>query len=146
MRLFEKINQQAMTWVKDMMEALPTADENKAIRALRAGLQALRDRLTTEEVAQLSAQLPLLVRGMFFEGWDPTDKPLRLRHKAEFLALVQEKCAPRTDIPADDIVAALFRVLAKNVSSGEVTQIVLSLPKDLLAVVVGERAEYAETS
>lgn len=145
MRLFEKINQQAMTWVKDMMEALPTADENKAIRALRAGLQALRDRLTTEEVAQLSAQLPLLIRGMFFEGWDPTDKPLRLRHKAEFLALVQEKCAPRVDIPADDIVAALFRVLAKHVSSGEVTQIVLSLPKDLLSVVVGERAEHAET-
>jgi uncharacterized protein (DUF2267 family) len=44
-----------------------------------------------EEAAQLSGQLPLLIRGLYFEGWDPTGKPLRIRHREDFLVLVREK-------------------------------------------------------
>src|SRR4051794_23126838 len=109
MNLFATVNQQATIWVKQMMAELRTDDPHRALHALRAGLHALRDRLSVDEAAQLSAQLPVLVRGIFFEGWDPTGKPLRIRHRAEFLALVREKYAPRDDLPADDIMVALFR-------------------------------------
>jgi uncharacterized protein (DUF2267 family) len=135
--LFEKINQQAIVWIDDMMTELGTADPQKAMHALRAGLQALRDRLSVEEAAQLSAQMPLLIRGMFFEGWQPSGKPLRIRHEAEFLTLVRSYYAPREDAPASDIVAALFRVLASHISTGEITDVVLSLPKDLASVLDG---------
>jgi len=141
MRLFEKVNQQATLWVKDMMTALGTEDAHKALHALRAGLHALRDRLTVDEAAQLSAQLPLLVRGMFFESWVPAGKPLRIRHAEEFLALVREKYAPRTDAAADAIVHALFRVLGKHVSAGELSDIMLTLPEAITRVVAGQGSD-----
>jgi len=54
--------------------------------ALRATLHALRDRLPVEETAELAAQLPMLVRGVYYEGWDPTGKPVRERSLEGFLA------------------------------------------------------------
>ena len=146
MNLFNKVTQQATLWVKDMMEALPTTDPHKALHALRAGLQALRDRLSVNEAARFSAQLPLLMRGIFFEGWDPTGKPLRLRHRAEFLALVHEKYGPQTDVAAADLVAAMFRVLSKHVDAGEVTHIVLSLPEEVVEIIQGGPRDEDQSS
>jgi uncharacterized protein (DUF2267 family) len=136
MALFERMNQQAMTWVQDMMFELRSSDQDQALHALRAGLQALRDRLSVEEAAQLSAQMPLIVRGMFFEGWNPSNKPLRLRHAPEFLALVREKYAPRADLGADQIVVALFRVLSRHISRGEMADVMMSLPAEIVEAAV----------
>ncbi len=144
MHVFDRANQHAIVWVKDMMAALGTEDPRKGLHALRAGLHALRDRLSVDEAAQLSAQLPLVVRGVFFEGWHPSGKPLRIRRKADFLALVREKYAPRTDAAADDIVTALFRVLAQHITDGEITNVMLSLPEELVEVAEGRPQERAE--
>jgi uncharacterized protein (DUF2267 family) len=133
--LFAKANQQATLWVKEMMAELRTSDPHKALHALRAGLHALRDRLGVDEAAHISAQLPLLVRGIFFEGWDPSGKPLRLRHREEFLALVREKYRPREDLPADDLIRALFRLLARHVTSGELNDIIFSFPHEVAALI-----------
>lgn len=141
MDIFNKLNEPATHWLKDMMKELRTDDRHRAWHALRAGLHALRDRLTVEEAAQLSAQLPLLIRGLYFEGWDPTGKPMRIRHREDFLVLVREKYAPRTDTPAADVVRALFRVLEKHVSLGELTDIMLSLPTELVDLVRGVQGE-----
>jgi uncharacterized protein (DUF2267 family) len=140
MHVFDKATEHATLWIKDMMAELPTSDPKKALHALRAGLHALRDRLGVDEAAQLSAQLPLVVRGLFFEGWDPSGKPLRVRHREEFLALVRDKYAPRDDAPADDIMAALFRVLGRRVGMGELTNVVMTLPEELIGVVDGGRS------
>ncbi|HEY0712839.1 MAG TPA: DUF2267 domain-containing protein [Polyangia bacterium] len=134
MALFDRMNQRAMIWVQDMMTELRTVDADKAFHALRAGLQALRDRLSVEEAAQLAAQLPLIIRGVFFEGWDPTGKPTRVRHAEDFLALVRNNYEPRTDLAADDVVVALFRVLSRHVSEGELTDVMMSLPREIVAV------------
>jgi uncharacterized protein (DUF2267 family) len=143
MNVFEHVGQRSMIWVKDMMAELGTSDTRKALHALRAGLQALRDRLSVDEAAHLSAQMPLVIRGMFFEGWRPAGKPLKLRHKAEFLALVQERYAPRSDAHADQIVVALFHVLSRHISAGELSDMMLTLPEDIAAVVGGhERREH----
>jgi uncharacterized protein (DUF2267 family) len=139
MDLFGRAIEHSTTWVRDMMSALHTDDAHKALHALRAGLHALRDRLTVEEAAQLSAQLPLVVRGIFFEGWDPTGKPLRIRHRAEFLAFVREKCGSRDDVAADEIIAALFRVLERHVTQGELTDIMMGLPTELVQLTGGRR-------
>jgi uncharacterized protein (DUF2267 family) len=81
------------------------------------------------------------VRGLYFENWVPAGKPLRIRRRDEFLALVRERYAPRTDLAADIIVAATFRLLNKHVSAGEVADILLSLPE---AIVVLATAGHAE--
>ncbi|HXU82986.1 MAG TPA: DUF2267 domain-containing protein [Polyangia bacterium] len=137
MNLFAKMNQQATLWIKDMMAELGTTDGHKAMHALRAGLQSLRDRLSVDQAAQLSAQLPLIIRGMFFEGWDPSGTPLRIRHRAEFLALVRDKYAPREDLAAEDILRSLFRVLDRHIAAGEVGHLMVTLPEDLTAIIGG---------
>lgn len=138
MKLFDKANQHAAAWVKDMMFELGTRDSAKALHALRAGLQALRERLGLNEAAHLSAQLPLLMRGYFFEGWDPRSKPPRIRHREDFLALVRTRYAPRHDLAAQEVVSALFKVMARHVSTGELTGVMMSLPEELVSLVDGD--------
>lgn len=64
MRLFDRMVAQASARVKDMAAALGTDDPQRAWHALRAGLHALRDRLPIGEAARLSAELPLVGRGL----------------------------------------------------------------------------------
>ena len=84
--VFDTTLQKTHLGLNDLMEVLVCPDRHRAYRALRATLHALRDRLTVDEVAQLGAQLPMLIRGFYYEGWDPSGKPLRERHRAQFLA------------------------------------------------------------
>ena len=144
MHLFDKAQQHAEVWVRDMMGALPTEDPKKALHALRAGLHALRDRLPVNEAAHLAAQFPVLVRGLFFEGWQPKDKPLRIRNPVDFQNLVREKYSPRSDAGAQEILSALFRVLDKHVSRGEITDVMMLLPEELITLVTGEREASLE--
>jgi uncharacterized protein (DUF2267 family) len=139
MRIFDRTNEKSTAWVKEMMVLLELDDPEAALHALRAGLHALRDRLTVEEAADLAAQLPMTIRGLFFENWRPAGKPLRIRHPNDFLALVIANYQPRTDAYADDIVRATFKLLRNHVSEGEVTDVVMSLPEPLLELLGGRR-------
>ena len=134
MNVFSKLVPLADAWVKDMMAELGTNDADQGLAALRAGLHAFRDRLTVDGAAHLSAQLPLVIRGLFFEGWDPSDKPLRIRHEAEFLGLVRANYAPRADPPPQDIVGALFSVLRRHTAVGEMDKVLANLPHEVIAL------------
>lgn len=138
MHHFDKMNQDAEVWVKEMMGELLCIDSDKALHALRAGLQALRDRLSVEEAAQLSAQLPTIIRGLFFAGWDPTGKPLRIRRRQDYMDLVREKCG-RDDLSAEEVAIAVIRVLERHVSQGELTDVMLSLPHDVVDAIAPHR-------
>ena len=62
--------QEARNWIDELMSEL-NCDERKAYVLLRAVLHGLRDRLSIDEVATLSAYLPTLIRGLFLEDWQP---------------------------------------------------------------------------
>jgi uncharacterized protein (DUF2267 family) len=79
--VFDTTLQKTNQWLHDTMRLLDCSDRRKAYLALRVTLHALRDRLTVEEVAQFAAQLPMLVRGFYYEGWDPTWIPRRWRSR-----------------------------------------------------------------
>jgi uncharacterized protein (DUF2267 family) len=108
-------------WLNDVMEALGWEDRHRAYLGLRLTLQALRDSLTVDEAAQLAAQLPMLLRGIYFEGWHPAHKPAKGRDRDAFLKRVQEGFHQMpTDEPIDAaaVVQAVFGLLSRRLSDG----------------------------
>ncbi len=133
LEVFDRTLHKTHAWLKEIMGELGTEDRHKAYMALRAVLHALRDRLTVEEVAQLGAELPMLIRGLYYEGWNPTGKPLKERHKEEFLAHVARELKTPSGPALDPEAAtrAVFQVLALKVSQGELEDIRGLLPKEI---------------
>lgn len=66
----------AHTWLRTVADRLATEDRTFALRALRAWLHTVRDRLDVPVAAHFSAQLPELLRGIFYEGWVPAHVPV----------------------------------------------------------------------
>lgn len=129
--VFDRSIHKANDWLKDIMYELGTEDRHRAYLALRATLHALRDRLSVNEAVQLGAQLPMLIRGFYYDGWTPSGKPLKERHKDAFLAHIQEQFGP-DGIDAESVVRAIFKMLQFRISQGEVQDIKGVLPKELL--------------
>jgi uncharacterized protein (DUF2267 family) len=126
--VFDTTLHKTNSWLKDLMQVLGTEDRHRAYLALRATLHALRDRLTVEEVAQLGAQLPMLIRGFYYEGWDPTNKPLRVRHREQFLERILPEFRRTDDIDPEEVACAVFTVLEKRVTEGEIEDVKHVLP------------------
>lgn len=131
MSVFDHAVQKADEWIHDAMRELGTDDPREAHRALKAGLQALRDRLGVDEAAQLGAQLPLLVRGLFYEDWHPASTPALARTAEEILNLVKLKAGEGKPIDPERAVAALFEVLRRHVSPGALASLAQVLPQSL---------------
>ena len=120
-------------WLKELGEEMGWADRHEAYHALRDVLHALRDRLPVDVAAALGAQLPMLVRGFYYEGWHPGDKPLRERHREEFL----QHIGTLPDEPtrqSERAARAVFRILNRHLSPGEVQKVKLCLPGDIRAL------------
>ncbi|MBZ0157331.1 MAG: DUF2267 domain-containing protein [Alphaproteobacteria bacterium] len=129
--VFDTAVQKANRWLKEIMEELHWEDKHKAYLALRATLHTLRDRLTTEEAVHLGAQLPLVIRGLYFEGWKPGVKGEKKRDKEEFLSKIDESFSADPDIDPEEVARAIFRFLSRKISEGEVEDIKSILPDEL---------------
>ena len=128
---FDTTLQTTNVWLNDVDEQLGWHDPYRAYHALRAVLHALRDRLPVDEVAALGAQLPMLVRGFYYEGWHPHGKPLKERHKEAFLAHVAEAFRDDPDVNPEGVTKAVLAVLARHVTVGEIEGLKRSLPAEL---------------
>ena len=94
-RGFEHTVQETNGWLHEIADQMGNPHRQMArtrVRhhALRGVLFALRDRLPVDEVFNLAAQLPMLIRGIYFEGYKVTGKPAKF-HAEEFLACVHQE-------------------------------------------------------
>ena len=128
--VFDKTLQTTNSWLKEIMETVGP-DRQRAYRVLRAVLHALRDRLTVDEVAHLGAQLPLLVRGLYYDQWHPAGKPARMRHIEEFLAAVSAELDDLGPINAEEAARAVFAVLDEHIAPGEIQDVKGMMPREL---------------
>jgi uncharacterized protein (DUF2267 family) len=117
--------EQAYGWPKDRRA--------QSYAALRAVLHALRDRLTVQEAAQLAAQLPTLLRGVYYEGWRPAAVPVKL-HREAFLQRVQRDFPYEVDGGTELLVRRVLAALRRHVTDGEWEDIKATVPRDLAAV------------
>jgi uncharacterized protein (DUF2267 family) len=119
--------EKANLWLKDMAMELG-GDRQEAYAALRAVLHTLRDRLTGDEAAQLGAQFPLVVRGIYYENWNPSDTPASYSHARAFLDRVAAEAGYAGDTEAAYAVGAAAAVLRSHVSEGELNDVRAQLP------------------
>lgn len=127
---FSQAAQQAQQWVNEVAGELDW-DAPRAYRLVRAVLHALRDWLPPAETSDLAAQLPVLVRGVFFEGWKPQDGLAHERRKVDFIVAVRREFGFDEDVDFDRAIGAVFRLVDRHVSAGEVEQVRNSMRKAL---------------
>ncbi len=126
--------QQSQEWLKELRDNAGLASETEALSVLRAVLQQLRDRLTIDEAVQLGAQLPTIVRGIYYEGWRPAGVPdVSVKTQADFLDKVTMRLLPHR-IPPEPIVRDVFALLAHHIDPGEISDVIGQMPADLKAL------------
>ncbi|MGZ6015510.1 MAG: DUF2267 domain-containing protein [Phenylobacterium sp.] len=129
--VFDTTVQESNEWLKAIEARLQPCGRSQAYGAFRAVTHVLRDRLPMEGVLGLSAQLPILLRGVFLEGWRPGDGPTDIRDPSE-LAQAVTSALPR-DFPREGLgtARAVLQVLAERLDAGEVQKLIAYLPAAL---------------
>jgi len=118
-------------WLKKLAEEHHIGDRHHCYSALRAVLHALRDRLPPEQAVHLGAQLPILIRGIYYEGWKVSETPTNERQVDEFLARVEAELPPMFQHDLFSTTKAVFDVLWKELDPGEIAKVIDAFPVPL---------------
>jgi uncharacterized protein (DUF2267 family) len=117
-------------WLNDVSDRLAWRDPQRGYRALRAVLHAVRDRLGVNESSHLAAQLPMLIRGLYYEGYHPAGKPLDERSKSDFLTHIKREF-PDESFDTEKVTRAVLEVVASHITSGELEKIKMVVPEEI---------------
>jgi uncharacterized protein (DUF2267 family) len=128
---FDRTTLETNQWLRIVMAELNTASRHQAYVALRASLHALRDRIGPDLAVHFAAQLPILLRGVFYEEWYPAETPTRERRLDDFLAYVESILGSKSGLDPADAVRAGFAAIAWSMPSAEVLKLVDVLPHEL---------------
>jgi uncharacterized protein (DUF2267 family) len=135
---FNKYVHEGEQFVQEVAVEMKTPwDMIKAVRILRAVLHALRSRLTPEHSLQMIAQFPMLIKAIYVDGWKISDESKTLRHLGDFIEAVREQGGAGlsahlvTDYEVTQAIHAVFNVIKKHVSKGEIQDILATLPMEL---------------
>jgi uncharacterized protein (DUF2267 family) len=127
---FDKTIQTTNIWLNEIMEDLGP-DRHVAWKVLSTVLHKLRDRLPLELAAHLGAQLPLIVRGAYYDQFEPTRLPTKCRDMESFSAEVAEWLTDIRPVDPDLAITSVFRVLSRHVSEGQIGKVRDALPKHI---------------
>lgn len=127
-RSFESTLQETYSWLGEISDEMGDPRRPIAYHALRGVLFALRDRLPVDDALALAAQLPMLIRGVFFEGYRASGKPEKFDREA-FLERVGKELQAAGG--ANPVVAtrAVLAVLERHLAGGEITKVRAALPR-----------------
>lgn len=128
--VLDKSLQTTNLWLDEIMEDIGP-DRQVAWKVLSTVLHKLRDRLSVELAAHLGAQLPLIVRGVYYDQYRPARQPAGWRTAEEFTGEVGKWLSDIRPVDPKEAVAAVFALLSRHISTGEVANVREALPKDL---------------
>jgi uncharacterized protein (DUF2267 family) len=128
---FDSTVQQTNLWLKDIMDRLESDDRHLAYQALRATLHVIRDRIGPENAVHFGAQLPMLIRGLYYEGWNMASTPTKIRHLDDFLDAIEDEMRRKLGSERERIVQAVFDVIGDSIDPGEVRKLANMFPGEL---------------
>lgn len=119
-------------WLADLAEEIGTEDRDFAQRVLKTWLHAVRDGLTVDSAAHFAAQLPDLLRGVYYNGWSPSHVPIR-RSREEFVEhFARSGRIAFSDVPK--LASAVTAVLCRELAEQPVMHVLDRLPHDVRAL------------
>jgi uncharacterized protein (DUF2267 family) len=133
---FEKYASKGNEFVHLVAEDLEVS-RNKAGRIIRAVLHALRNRLSHEDSFHLLAQLPMVFKGVYVDGWKFDKIYKHITHLSDFLDEIRQEDGGLAqydfgnDIKAKQAVTAVFKGLNFLISEGEMNNIIAVMPAQL---------------
>lgn len=128
---FDSTLQDANAWLRAVMERLDTDDEHLGMSALRNTLHALRDRIGSGNAAHFGAQLPTVLRGVYYENFQPAREQSRERHQAAFLAHIAAESRTTAAFDPERAARAVFDVMWERMDPGEIAKLVRAMPEEL---------------
>jgi uncharacterized protein (DUF2267 family) len=128
--VFDKTLETTHIWLNEICNDLGP-DKQVAWKVLSTVLHKLRDRLPIGLSAHLGAQLPLLVRGVYYDQFEPSKVPTECNSREEFVAEVAEWLNDTRPVDPDLAVRSVFGVLSRHISEGQVNKVREALPRSL---------------
>jgi uncharacterized protein (DUF2267 family) len=127
--------QTAHAWLSSVTHEFATDDRHFAYRALRAWLHTLRDRLTVGTAVDFAAQLPELLRGMYYDGWQPAKAPIKYGPDEYRLRFAQEATIAIEEVPR--AAAAVTAALRDRLAPGQLDRTLALFPAALRTIIQG---------
>ncbi|MHC4774567.1 MAG: DUF2267 domain-containing protein [Planctomycetota bacterium] len=118
-------------WLGDLREEIGWVSERGAYLCLRSTLHALRDQMSVEDAARLGEALPVLIRGVFYEGWNPSAVPVTYVDYEAFLTRIRLGCRVEPGPDPEPAAKAVFSVLDKRLDAEEVEALKSGLPSEI---------------
>lgn len=117
-------------WIDDLLRRLDWHDRERGYRVLLATLHALRDSLARDEAVYVGAQLPPLLRGLYYEGWHPGERRAG-RSRIAFLERILDGVHRDPGVDAEAVARAVFALLAARLPAAEIEDVKAATPKQL---------------
>ena len=128
--VFDRTLETTHVWLNEICTDLGP-DKQLAWKVLSTVLHKLRDRLTLNLAAHLGAQLPLMIRGVYYDQFEPGKMPSEFRSREEFVGEVAEWLSDSRPVDPEEAIRSVFRVLSRHISDGQISKVRDALPKSL---------------
>jgi uncharacterized protein (DUF2267 family) len=131
--VFDKTLQKTHTWLAELSDEIGP-DRRLSWHVLTTVLRAVRDQLPMELAAHLGSQLPLLIRGAYYDHFRPSELPNSVRSLDEFLQGVAVELNMGRPVNSRNAARAVFQILSRHVNRGQIEKVKKSLPKEIRAI------------
>jgi uncharacterized protein (DUF2267 family) len=133
LEVFDKTLHTTNQWLDEICAEIGP-DKHLAWHVLGAVLRSIRDELLIGQSAHLAAQLPLLVRGAFFDQYRPAAQPVAERSQEDFIARIRQELAGCRPVRPDLAATAVMRTLNRHITEGQIKKARDALPKGIRAL------------